>query len=88
MDNSLFYFISKYKYSTPRVTVGVMIVQKKNCYESIYIPPYQKEKRLTKCYYTPAVIGGNSHLKISDFNTFTFLKSFAATKIKATMILS
>ena len=29
--DSLFYFLSKYIYSTPRFTVGVMIVQKKKC---------------------------------------------------------
>ena len=45
-DDSLFYFLSTYTYSTPRVTVGVMIVQKVNCYEIIYISPYQKKKKL------------------------------------------
>ena len=86
-DDSLFYFLSTYTYSTPRVTVGVMIVQKVNCYEIIYISPYQEKKKAAKCYYTPAVLGGNFHLKISDFRTFPFLIAFVATKVKATIIL-
>ena len=43
-DNFPLYYLSKCKYSTPRFTIEVMIIQKESCYEIIYITPYQKGK--------------------------------------------